>query len=356
MIKQEYFLVGVMSGTSLDGIDLAYVHFTKNENWSYKIIFTETVSYNSYWENILKLAVDYDKNSLESLDVEYTHLLASTINTFINKYQLTNIDAVSSHGHTILHQPENKITLQIGNLPILTDLIKRDVVCDFRLQDVRLGGQGAPLVPLGDQLLFSDYSSCINLGGFSNISKDNSNTRIAYDICPVNIVLNHYVQKTGVSYDDKGVLASSGKICDLLLKDLNSLSFYKKTHPKSLGLEWVKSVIFPLIDSYNLTVKDVLRTFVEHVSIQIGKELVSGDANTLFTGGGVYNLFLMSRIKNYSNAKITIPNIDLIEFKEALIFAFLGVLRLRDEINVLASVTGAKSNHSSGKIFISSDR
>jgi anhydro-N-acetylmuramic acid kinase len=141
-----------------------------------------------------------------------------------------------------------------------------------------------------------------------------------------------------------------------LLKDLNSLSFYKKTHPKSLGLEWVKSVIFPLIDSYNLTVKDVLRTFVEHVSIQIGKELVSSDANALFTGGGVYNLFLMDRIKNYSNAKITIPNIGLIEFKEALIFAFLGVLRLRGEINVLASVTGAKSNHSSGKIFISSDR
>jgi anhydro-N-acetylmuramic acid kinase len=278
-------------------------------------------------------------------------LLSEVIKTFIEKNQLKNIDAVCSHGHTILHQPENKLTLQIGNLVALAQLINQNVVCDFRVQDVLLGGQGAPLVPIGDQLLFSDYTYCVNLGGFSNISTALNNERVAYDICPVNIVLNHYIQKTGVSYDDKGILASSGEVNQLLLEKLNDLKFYKESAPKSLGLEWVKSMIFPLIDACQLSVKDVLRTFVEHIAIQIGSVLTKNKSTVLVTGGGVYNLFLMERIREYSNAEIIISSPELIEYKEALIFGFLGVLKLRNEINVLASVTGAEKNHSSGEIF-----
>lgn len=353
MKKQEYFVIGVMSGTSLDGVDLAYIHFKKEGKWSYNIICAETVAYDSKWEAKLRDGVGCSKIQLESLNIAYTKLLAEVISGFIEKYQIRNIDAVCSHGHTILHQPENKLTLQIGNLKELAQLINQNVVCDFRVQDVMLGGQGAPLVPVGDQLLFSDYNYCVNLGGFSNISTELNNERIAYDICPVNIVLNHYIQKTGVSYDDKGELASSGEVCKFLLEKLNDLNFYKLSHPKSLGLEWVKSTIFPLIDSYKLSIKDILRTFVEHIAIQIGGVLTKDKSSVLLTGGGVYNLFLMKRIKEYSASKIVIPDAELIEYKEALIFGFLGVLKLRREVNVLASVTGAENNHSSGKVFLS---
>lgn len=352
MKKQEYFVVGVMSGTSLDGIDLAYIHFKKEKNWSYKIICAETVAYDAKWETKLRDGVGYSKIQLEDLNISYTQLLSEVINSFIEKHQLDTIDAVCSHGHTILHQPENKLTLQIGNLAALSQLINQNVVCDFRVQDVLLGGQGAPLVPIGDQLLFSDYTYCVNLGGFSNISTESNNERVAYDICPVNIVLNHYVQKMGVSYDDEGNIAKTGIIDEMLLDKLNALSFYEEQSPKSLGLEWVKSVIIPLIDSYELSVKDVLRTFVEHTAIQIGKVLIVESSTAFFTGGGVYNVFLMERIKVYSSVKINIPNRKLIEYKEALIFGFLGVLKLRKDINVLASVTGARKNHSSGNTFL----
>jgi len=352
MKKQEYFVIGVMSGTSLDGIDLAYIHFKKEKNWSYKIICAETVAYDARWETKLRDGVGYSNIQLEKLNISYTKLLSEVINSFVEKYQLKKIDAVCSHGHTILHQPENKLTLQIGNLKELALLINQDVVCDFRVQDVLLGGEGAPLVPIGDQLLFSDYTYCVNLGGFSNISTELNDERVAYDICPVNIVLNHYIQKTGIPYDDGGNLAQTGNIDEMLLNKLNALPFYEKQAPKSLGLEWVKSIIIPLVDSCELSVKDVLRTFVEHTAIQIGKVLAGENSTALFTGGGVYNVFLIERIKVFSPVKINIPNTELIEYKEALIFGFLGVLKLRNEVNVLASVTGAKKNHSSGNTFL----
>jgi len=351
MKKQEYFVLGVMSGTSLDGIDLAYIHFRKEEYWSYKIICAETVSYDPKLEAKLRDGVGYSKTQLKDLNIVYTQLLSEVINSFVEKHQLKNIDVVCSHGHTILHQPENKLTLQIGNLKELAQLINQKVICDFRVQDVMLGGQGAPLVPIGDQLLFSKHTYCVNLGGFSNISTELNNERIAYDICPVNIVLNHYIQKTGVAYDNKGILASTGDVCQLLLEKLNDLNYYKLSPPKSLGLEWVKSMILPLIDDYQLSLKDVLRTFIEHIAIQVGSVLTKDESSVLFTGGGVYNLFLMERIMWHSNSQIIIPDSELIEYKEALIFGFLGVLKSRNEINVLSSVTGAKKDHSSGKIF-----
>jgi len=352
MGKQEYHVVGVMSGTSLDGVDLAYIHFEKDEKWSYKIICAETFAYDTAWETKLREGIGFSKIQLEKLNQSYTKLLAEIINNFVEKYQLNIIDAVCSHGHTILHQPENRLTLQIGNLKDLPQLINQNVVCDFRVQDVLLGGQGAPLVPIGDQLLFSEYTYCVNLGGFSNVSTVLNNERVAYDICPVNIVLNHYIQKTGVSYDDKGMLASSGEVNQLLLEKLNNLNFYKQPPPKSLGLEWVKSVIIPLIDSCGLSIKDVLRTFVEHAAIQIAKVLVREKSSVLYTGGGVYNLFLIERIRAFSSVEVNIPETELIEYKEALVFGFLGVLKLRGEVNVLASVTGAEKNHSSGNTFL----
>lgn len=352
MLKECYHIIGVMSGTSLDGIDLAEINFTKNETWQFQILNSITVPYSEGWLSKLKHLTEKFKKDLQQIDVDYTDYLAEVIADFIKKNNIKNIDAVCSHGHTALHQPEGKLTYQIGNLPELAKKINQNVVCDFRVQDVEFGGQGAPLVPIGDELLFSEYDYCINLGGFANVSTKIKNQRIAFDICPVNIVLNKYVQQLGFAFDDKGHLASKGKINQQLLEQLNALGFYKRSYPKSLGLEWVEQQIFPLIDQYDLRIKDVLRTIVEHVAQQIAK-ITSQKVNVsvLLTGGGTYNDFLVERIKALTNNKVIIPSKTIIEFKEALIFGFLGVLKLRGENNCLASVTGASRNHSSGNIF-----
>lgn len=352
MIKNEYNIIGVMSGTSLDGIDIVYVTFNLDKIWRFEMHFSVTVPYKKEWVQKLNDLVLMSKSELIQIDEAYTSYLAQTINSFIKTHNIRVIDAISSHGHTAWHQPQNKVTYQIGNLPKLATLLQQTVVCDFRVQDVDFGGQGAPLVPVGDALLFSKYDYCLNLGGFANISSSINNERIAYDICPVNIVLNFYVKQLGFEYDNEGIIASTGMLNLTLLNKLNDLDFYKKRFPKSLGLEWVKSNIFPLIDSHGLAIKDILRTFVEHVAIQISKEINSKEyASVLVTGGGAYHGFLMNRIKALSNNTIVKPTNEIIEYKEALIFGFLGVLKLRGEINCLKSVTGALQDHSSGKIF-----
>ncbi|TGV04111.1 anhydro-N-acetylmuramic acid kinase [Flavivirga rizhaonensis] len=354
MIKDKYRVVGVMSGTSLDGIDVVYSQFElDNGVWHFKIVHSETVSYNSSWENILRNLVSYNVTELQQIDEDYTNYLASIIKNFISKNNIKIIDAICSHGHTALHQPDTGITYQIGNKPTMAALLNKMVVCDFRVQDVELGGQGAPLVPIGDKLLFSEYDFCLNLGGFANISTELNDERIAYDVCPVNIVLNHYTKLIGFDYDDGGKIAETGTVINELLNKLNTLSFYKEDYPKSLGLEWVNKNIFPLIDAFQLETKDILKTFIEHISIQIAKEInKKKQASVLATGGGVYNNYLVDRLKQYSQHNIIIPSNTVVEFKEALIFGLLGVLKLRDEVNCLQSVTGSSKNHSSGKIYL----
>jgi anhydro-N-acetylmuramic acid kinase len=249
-----------------------------------------------------------------------------------------------------LHQPEKGITLQIGSGQVIANTTKQTVVCDFRTQDVKLGGQGAPLVPVGDALLFSEYDYCINLGGFSNVSFHKIDKRIAFDICPVNIVMNFYASKLGFDYDENGALAAQGKINHSLLEKLNELEFYKIAYPKSLGLEWVHQEIFPLIDQLETDISNILRTFVEHVAIQIAN-IVEKNSRILFTGGGVFNSFLMGRISLLSSIKVIEISEEMVNYKEALIFSFLGLLRIKNENNCLKSVTGASQNHSSGVVF-----
>ncbi|WP_298119659.1 anhydro-N-acetylmuramic acid kinase [Flavobacterium sp.] len=353
MFKETYKIIGVMSGTSLDGIDLAYINFTiKDNKWSYQILESETISYSQDWLNKLKVAVSFSEEKLIELNEEYTELIGTIIKSFIDKHQLKNIDAVCSHGHTILHQPQNGFTLQIGNLPKIAKIIQEKVVCDFRVQDVQLGGQGAPLVPIGDRILFSEYDYCLNLGGFSNISFEENSKRIAFDISPVNTVLNFYANKLGFDYDDKGKIARSGKVNHDLLNELNALDYYKKSFPKSLGFEFVKEIVLPLIERYTISIEDKMHTFTEHIALQTSIALPNKTGKILITGGGAYNDFLIERMQfHLPNIQIIIPDNKTLEFKEALIFALLGVLKLRNEINVLSSVTGAKMDHSSGIIY-----
>ena len=353
-MKDSWNVIGLMSGTSLDGIDLVFASFfKKNNTYSYKIVKAETVSYSLKWEEKLRNAFYMPEYEINKLNEDYGVFLGEVINNFIKENSLKNIDFIASHGHTIFHKPEEGYTLQIGDGSKISQTTNLKVICDFRTQDVNFGGQGAPLVPIGDKLLFSEFDYCLNLGGFSNISFEKKGQRIAFDICPVNIVLNYYVKQLGFDFDDKGEISKSGTINSNLLNELNSNNFYILPVPKSLGFEFVEKEVIPLIDNYKLPIKDVLRTFIEHAAIKIAEQVENSiTKKMLVTGGGAYNLFLINLIKSKTKCELVIPNKNLIDFKEALIFAFLGVLKVNNQVNCLRSVTGATKNHSSGKIFI----
>ena len=341
--KIKYTVLGVMSGTSLDGIDLAICTFTKNQEWEYKIEKSNTLKYPISWKSKLATLHTRNKAILEQTDIQFGQYIGETINTFLNGKQ---VDFIASHGHTIFHQPENNYTLQIGCGKTISQTTKITTINDFRSLDVSLNGQGAPLVPIGDLLLFPKHKYCINLGGFANISIKKNKEIIAFDICPANIVLNDICKELGIEYDYNGDISREGKIVPTLLQQLNQLDFYIKKAPKSLGREWVEKHISPILKNHKP--EDMLCTFCEHIAIQIGKFLA--DESALFTGGGVFNSFLMERITFHSKSKIIIPNKELIEFKESLIFAFLGVLRLRNEVNCLKTVTGADRDNCAGVI------
>jgi anhydro-N-acetylmuramic acid kinase len=342
--------IGLMSGTSLDGLDICFARFEKkNSVWEFQILKAETISYSKVFEDQLRNSIHLSAEKILELHSDYGFYLGKEVKKFISRHTIENIDVISSHGHTVFHQPQKKFTLQIGDgraIKIVTDL---PVVYDFRSQDVLMGGNGAPLVPIGDELLFSEYDACLNLGGFSNISLKLNNERIAFDIAPVNIILNKLAENFGQKYDENGDLARQGKINTELLNKLNSIEFYSQSHPKSLGIEWCNENIFPLFT--NIDQKDIFATFTEHSAEQISKVFNQYQLRkVLFTGGGTYNSYLIEKIKEKTDSEIIIPQKEIIDFKEALIFAFMGILRLNNEINVLSSATGSTSDHSSGII------
>lgn len=344
--------IGIMSGTSLDGVDIAFCQFSGNfDSTGWKISMAETIPYAKVWREKLSKAPDLSADDLIKLDFEYGRMLGSLAKSFITRHQIEP-DFIASHGHTIFHQPQKGYTLQIGHGAALAAESQHKVICDFRSLDVALGGQGAPLVPIGDRLLFGEYAACLNLGGFSNVSFENNGKRVAFDICPVNIALNHFTQMLGYDFDKGGQIAKSGKLNKKLFEKLNTLDYYQQSPPKSLGREWLEKVFLPVIESSNPEIPEILNTLTEHIARQIHestKDMVQG--KILITGGGAENLHLISRIKTYSNHEIVIPDKKLTHFKEALIFALLGYLRLKNQVNTLASVTGASRDSSGGTIY-----
>ena len=344
----NYSVIGVMSGTSLDGLDIIKCTFQKGDDWSFKIQKGITNKYSKNWLELLKKSHEKKAKELQTNDYLYGEYIGKQVKTFIKKNNF-KVDLIASHGHTIFHQPENKITLQIGNGQNIANITNTTTISDFRSLDVKLNGQGAPLVPIGDLKLFQDHKYCLNLGGFANVSIKRHNKIIAYDICPANIILNHFSKYLGKDYDKNGLLGKKG-ICNFeLLKKLNNLSYYKIKNPKSLSREWLENNILNLGELQDLEFKNILATFYEHIGFQIGKILK--DKNVLVTGGGAHNNFLIEKIRKYSNAKIIIPSNDIIDFKEALIFGFLGVLKLRNEVSCLKDVTGADKDNIGGEKF-----
>lgn len=347
-----FHALGLMSGTSLDGLDICHASFQKDDlgQWQFRILNASTFPYTEVWENRLRNATQLSAEELYELNSEYGFYLGEKANEFIKEYSLKNIDLIASHGHTVFHQPQKRFTVQIGDGRAIKLLTNLPVVYDFRSQDVLMGGNGAPLVPIGDELLFSEYDACLNIGGFSNISFKEKGHRIAFDICPVNIVLNHFAKKVGKDFDENGNLARTGKVDHALLSKLNSLPFYQEKPPKSLGMEWVAENILPHLENENSI--DVLATFTEHAAIQVA-EVLNRNAiqKIVFTGGGTYNTYFLERIKTKTETQIIVPEEEIINFKEALIFAFMGVLRVNNEINILSSATGSSENHCSGIVI-----
>lgn len=351
--SSKYHVIGLMSGTSLDGLDMAYCTFElTNGQWQYRCSAANTIPYPNVLLEKLKIATSMSGEALMLLDVELGQWYGECVLDFIKEHSL-NADFIASHGHTIFHQPKRKFTLQIGSGAQLKAITGLPVVNNFRAMDVALGGQGAPLVPIGDRLLFSEYSMCLNLGGITNISFIEDSKSVAFDIAPCNMVLNHLANKAGYNYDDDGKLAQQGEVNKELLKALNQWKYYEKSHPKSLGYEDVRDHIFPVIDKEEYPIEDALATFCEHLAQQIASSTTGHKGKLLATGGGAFNSYLIDRIRHYlpDVVDLIIPENNLISYKEAIVFGFLGVLRMRNEVNCLSSVTGAISDSSSGVIY-----
>jgi anhydro-N-acetylmuramic acid kinase len=348
---QSYKAIGIMSGTSLDGLDIVLCDFALQSKWSFSILKYKTIDYSKEWKKKLSNAPDLCGLDLIILHKQFGQYIGESVLTFLKNIDY-KIDLIASHGHTVFHQPEKKLTLQIGDGNEIASITEIKTISDFRSMDVALDGQGAPLVPIGDKLLFAEYDYCINIGGFANISFDKNNIRFAYDICPANIVLNSLANKLGYPFDKGGKLGRTGKINSELFNELNNIDYYSKRYPKSLGKEWLDICFIPILNRFKISLEDQIRTIYEHIAHQITNSLPNDTKyKTLITGGGAFNEFIVELIMQKTKSQIIIPENVIIEYKEALIFAFLGVLKLENKVNCLSSVTGAKRDSSSGVIF-----
>ena len=353
----KYKMIGLMSGTSGDGLDIAYCEFRLDTSWSFEIVQAETIPFPSSLAESLTLAHHFAGEELTHLDILFGRWMGQHVKEFCTTHGL-NPDAVASHGHTIFHQPDRGLTLQIGNGWAVHQSSGLPAINDFRSLDVMLGGQGAPLVPIGDRLLFGQYDYCLNLGGIANISMETQHGRVAFDISPFNLLLNEYAAKKGLPYDDQGKLAENGAVVPGLLKALEELPLYQEERRKSLAREDIENHYHPTLYRFAAAPpEDLLATLIEHFSTQISKAALefnpSKSASMLVTGGGACNQYFIRRLaeKCGDNIQIVIPEKEIINYKEALVFAFLGVLKLRKENNSLRSVTGASRDSCGGVLF-----
>lgn len=351
-MKKAFRALGLMSGTSLDGLDIADCSFTrKPEGWNFQINRAETYKYSENWKSKLAEAQNLNAYSFALLHKEYGEYIGRKVLDFLGG-RTAEIDLIASHGHTVFHQPDKKLTWQIGDPNSIYAETGIKTISDFRSLDVALGGQGAPLVPVGDRLLFAKYDFCLNLGGFSNITYFTNEKTYAFDASPANLGLNYLMNKMGEEFDKNGKTGRNGSVNQDLLKKLNLLPYYQLPPPKSLGREWMESEFIPVLEQSTISDIDKLRTVYEHIAIQIAKTIAFKEKGKLLaTGGGAHNSFLMERIQSGTKHQVIVPDKKIIDYKEALIFALLGVLRLQNENNCLSSVTGSSKDNSGGLVI-----
>ncbi len=356
-----YRAIGLMSGSSLDGLDIVFAELHENAGkWNYEILQADCYPYSEEWMHRLKNATSLPALEYQLLHVDYGHYLGTQVNKFIDEYQLHyKVALIASHGHTTFHVPARKMTAQLGEGAAMAAATQLPVVTDLRAMDLAFGGQGAPIVPIGEKLLLGDYDYFLNLGGIANISL-NADRYIAFDICPANRVLNMLAGEAGKEYDAGGEMAAAGTIHDALLQQLNALDYYKQSFPKSLANDFGTDIVYPLVKKARLNTEDALRTYVEHIIVQVASAIrvLPGFGTTnrrlLATGGGALNNFLVERLKEELKklaVEVIIPDKKLINYKEALIMALIGVLRWRQEYNVFSSVTGAARDSIGGALW-----
>lgn len=367
-----YRAIGLMSGSSLDGLDIAFAEFQEQGgSWTYELLETACYPYSEGWVAKLKDATNLSAKDYQLLHAEYGHYTGQQVNKFIEEYQLQyKVAVIASHGHTTFHIPGKKMTAQLGDGAAIAAVTQLPVVSDLRALDVAFGGQGAPIVPIGEKMLLGDFQFFLNLGGIANISFNANPSAnagyFAFDICPANRVLNMLVNELGKEYDDGGQIAASGTVNHDLLDRLNTLDYYKQPYPKSLANDFGTDIVYPIIKDTGIEIKDALRTYVEHIVVQIKNSLAdfglrTPDSRLLATGGGAFNTFLINRLSEMlkelnlpngqAGVQVVVPAPNLVNFKEALIMAFIGVLRWRQEYNVLSSVTGASRDSIGGALW-----
>lgn len=362
---KTYDVIGVMSGTSMDGLDIAYCKITvQNEKYEYELRLAQTIPYSKAWHERLNRVFEQDALTLAQVHTFYGQYVGILLRDFMQKNDLQRrIDFIAFHGQTIYHQPNKNYTLQIGNGAAVAAETGKPVVTDFRSTDVALGGQGAPLVPIGDYHLFPNYPICLNLGGIANLTvKDEPQSIYGFDICGCNLLMNALADEKGLAFDRDGKLAAKGKVIPKLLDKLNGWVFLDQTIPKTLGVEMLLEGPLGWIKESDKKTEDKMATVAEHIGIQIGRAIkqcievydprLEEETQVLVTGGGVHNKHLVKRLEKHSPVPLHIPSANLINFKEAIIFAFLGVRRWEGKINILASVTGASRDSIGGAVYL----
>ncbi|MEO9482672.1 MAG: anhydro-N-acetylmuramic acid kinase [Ekhidna sp.] len=344
--KTSYSVIGAMAGSSMDGLDLAHAVFEKkDEGWTYQLLKCETVEYSNKFYDLLKQSPTQNIDAQSRLDIAFGEWIAQSINDF--KHDILSIDLLGVHGHTVVHDPQKKVSWQLGNGGSIAKATGIPTVTDFRSEDVKNGGQGAPLVPIGDFLLFKGYDACLNLGGIANISLKQKKT--AWDICPCNQVLNFFAEKIGQPYDRDGLGARAGSFDENFYDKIVSLDYFSQMAPKSLANNFIDETILKGVDPL-----DGLHTYSKIISEQIQKELPDSiNSQLLITGGGAFNVYLIDLIKDKLKGwTVSVPDEKMVSFKEALVFAFLALKRLKNEINTHSSVTGSSKDISSGVIHL----
>ncbi len=361
-----YRVIGLMSGSSLDGLDIVFAEFQETSGlWAFEIKASACYSYDKVWEQKLRDCIYLSAKEYQLLHTAYGELTGQMVNRFIEENNLQyQIQLIASHGHTSFHMPDKKMTAQLGDGAAIAATTGINVVSDLRAMDIALGGQGAPIVPIGEKLLFPKVQCFLNLGGIANLAfhdQEGIGNVQAFDICPANRVLNLLAADAGQPFDEGGELARLGTVNMDLLTQLNCLEYYKKPAPKSLANDFGTDQVYPLIKKMGLNIVDELRTYVEHICFQICesvKNMYSSNSKILITGGGAFNHFLIEILSEKLediNMHIEIPEPAIINNKEALIMGLIGVLRWREENNVLASVTGAKKDSIGGAVWIGQD-
>ncbi len=352
-----------MSGSSLDGLDIAYVQLDEvRGKWEYQILAAECVPYSEEWRNRLANATSATVPEFLELDTDYGKYLGNSVNAFMAKHSLDHkVHFIASHGHTVYHSPSTATTGQIGNGAAIAAITGLPVINDLRATDMALGGQGAPIVPIGDRLLFGEYKYLLNIGGIANLTiQENSESAVAFDVCPANQILNELARRSGREMDENGAIASGGQLLEDLLTQLADHPYYTTRAPKSLSNEMAMAIGAKLIRNASCKDADLLNTACHHIADQLVAAINQNGANEksgqmLVTGGGAFNTYLLEVLRaklSQSGIEVVVPEADVVKYKEALVMALIGTLRWREEVNVLSSVTGASRDSVSGALWL----